>query len=359
MEKWRIKSLSLFFGGLVLTSCSLDLPYLWDVSRGQFNLINNRVSIKKALEKYEFTAEEKKKLQLVSEIKTFAREKLEMDIDQNIYSTYVQLDQPYVTYLLRVSKAYELKAYQWSFPVIGLAPYKGFFDKEKAKEEAKSFPKEEYDVYIRGVSAYSTLGWFEDSILSSMLSYDENDFVLMIFHELIHTVLFFKDHINFNERFAEFLGRKATISFYLDKEGRDSERVKKMIQQWEDELVFSSFMVKEYEDLNLWYKKNKGSINPKAKQQRIRDIQNRFLTDIQPQLQTKRYDYFPNITLNNAMLLSYQTYNFNMKEFEKLFNSSLINKNIKTFIEYCSEFEYEDDPEQALSEAILILTIQQ
>ena len=351
-----IKYLFFFLSFFFLTACSLEFGYLWDVFQGQMDLLSRRISIEEALKKYNFSEEEKKKINLISEIKKFARDKLEMDIDEDIYSTYVQLNQPYVTYLLRVSSAYELKAYKWDFPVIGSAPYKGFFDKDKAKAAAKSFSKEKYDVYVRGVSAYSTLGWFEDSILSSMLSYKESSFVVMIFHELIHTVLFFKDHIDFNERFAEFTGRKAAILFYLEKEGEGgSETVKKMLMEWEDELLFSSFMVKEYKDLDQWYKANKGKINQETKQKRIKEIQDRFLTDIHPQLKTERYSYFPQLKLNNAILLSYRSYNYNMVEFEKLFNSSLINKNIKAFIEYCTEFEQEKDPEKAFSQAVNLI----
>ena len=347
-----IKSPFLFLSFLLFTACSLDISYLWNVSRGQMDLLSRRVSIEKALEKYDFSEEEKKKLKLVSEIKAFAREKLKMNIDKDVYSSYVQLDRPYVTYLLRVSSTYELKAYQWDFPVLGSVPYKGFFNKEKAIEEAQSFSKEKYDVYLRGVSAYSTLGWFEDSILSSMLSYKESDFVVTIFHELVHTVLFFKDHIDFNERFAEFLGRKAALSFYLDKEGPDSETVKTMLGEWEDELLFSSFMVKEYKSLDQWYKENKGKINPDIKQKRLKTIQERFLSDIQPRLKLNQYNYFLKMDLNNARLLSYRSYNYNMEEFEKLFASPLMNKNIKAFIEYCSQFEKEEDPEKALSQAV-------
>ena len=97
---------------------------------------------------------------------------------------------------------------------------------------------------------------------SSMLSYSENDFVVMIFHELAHTVLFFKNHVDFNERFAEFLGRKAALAFYLEKEGPESETVKMMYKRVEeDELFFSSFMVQEYQSLSQWYEDKKGKNN--------------------------------------------------------------------------------------------------
>ena len=339
---------------LSLTSCA-DFGYLWDSSKGQLGLLLNKVSLEKALEKHSFTEEERTKIKLVSEIKAYAKNNLEMDIDDQIYSSYVQLDTSYVTYLLRVSSAYELKAYKWTFPIVGSVPYKGFFKKAEALKEAKSFPKEKYDVFVRGVTAYSTLGWFEDSILSSMLRYEESDFTTMIFHELAHTVLFFKDNINFNERFAEFVGRKAALSFYKYRE--DSKKVQDMRAHWQDELIFSSFMVAEYESLNQWYKENKGNITAEQKNRRIQDIQDRFLQDIQPQLTTKRYDYFPQIELNNAKLLSYRSYNFKMDEFETLFNSPKINQNIKSFIDFCLKFQSEKDPEKALSSSIKNLGI--
>ena len=221
--KYFIFFLSFFF----LTGCSSYIGYLWHVSAGQMDLLSRKVSIEEALEKYDLSEDEKKKLNLIAEIKTFAREKLKIDIDEDIYSSYVHLDRPYVTYLLRVAYAYELKAYQWDFPVIGSVPYKGFFEKERAIEEANSFSKEEYDTSVRGVSAYSTLDWFEDPVLSTMLSYSESDFVVTIFHELAHTVLFFKNQINFNERFAEFVGRKLAVLFYLDKKRQENSVIVK------------------------------------------------------------------------------------------------------------------------------------
>ena len=345
---YRFPVLYLFF--LFFSGCQTS--YLWHVSLGQMELLGDRITIEKALKKHEFSEDEKEKLLLISEIKVFAREKLQLDIDEDLYSSYVHLDRPYVSYLLRVSPIYELKAYKWRFPIIGVAPYKGFFRKERAKREARSFPIDKYDIYIRGVNAYSTLGWFNDPVFSSMLSYSNNDFVVMIFHELAHTVLFFKNHIDFNERFAEFLGRKMALAFYLEKEGSDSKAVKAMHKEWRDELFFSSFMVQEYQSLRQWYKDKKGNITPEIKQKRIKEIQNRFVAEIQPQLETHRYNYFSNIQLNNALLLSYRSYSYNMKELEKVFTSPLVNKDIKTFVDYCTQFKKKENPEEAFSKAV-------
>ena len=248
-----------------------------------------------------------------------------------------------------------LNSYLWDFFITGKVGYKGFFIKQKALDEQQSFPKDKYDTYVRGVNAYSTLGWFNDPVLSSMLAYSERNFALVIFHELAHTVLFFKDNVNFNERFAEFVGRKAVLSFYKHKEGENSETVKTLLTGWEDELLFSSFMSEEYKKLEKWYQQKQGDFTPDLKAKRLKDIQNRFATHIQPLLKTRFYDYFTNIELNNAKLLSYRTYNYNMQEFEKIFNSSAVGQNIAKFVEYCFQFENEKDPEQALKQKAQLL----
>ena len=342
---------SLFLSLLFLAGCSLDLPYLWHISRGQTDLLLNTVSIKEALKKYKFTKEERAKLELIPKLKTFARSTWGKDVDESIYSSYAHLDRPYVTWVLRASPPYKLKAYKWDFPVIGQAPYKGFFDKEMAKEEARSFVKKGYDILLRGVTAYSTLSYFDDPILSSMLSYKESDFVALIFHELAHTVLFFKDHINFNERFAEFVGRKTAELFYLKQNNK--EMAQNMRAEWRDEALFSVFMSKEYNSLDKWYKEKEGKINKEMKEKRLKEIQERFARDIQPQLQTESYNYFPSLKLNNALLLSYRSYKYNMEEFEKLFNQ--VGQSLKAFIEYCAPFEKEEDPEKAFSKAVSAL----
>lgn len=328
--------------------------YLLHVSKGQINLITSRIPIEKALESPELTKEQKDKLRLVKEIKSFIQDELHLKIDEDAYSTYVQLDSPYVTYLLRVALAYELEAYEWKFPITGSTPYKGFFKEELAVEERNTFPKDQYDTYIRGVTAYSTLGWFEDSVLSSMLAYSESDFITTIFHELTHTILFFKNKINFNERFAEFLGRKMSILFYLKKEGLHSETVQKMETAWIDQVLFSSFMVDEYQKLKQWYLDNKGLVTSELKEKRLRSIQDRFVKTVQLQLKLYKYSHFEKLKLNNAKLLSYRSYNYNMEEFVKLFNSSIINQDIVAFIKYFSDRKNED-PEEVLTKAISAL----
>lgn len=356
-----MKNLKLIFFSLLcfllLSSCFNQIGYLIHISKGQLNLIKNRVAIEEALKDPSLTEDQKNKLRLVSEIKSFMKKDLDLNIDEKVYSTYVSLDEDYVTYLLRVALAYKLEAYYWNFPITGKTPYKGFFDKEKAIEAAHSFPEDQYDTIVRGVSAYSTLGWFEDSILSSMLNYTERDFVHTLFHELAHTIFFFKNQIDLNERFAEFISRKITLLYYIKKEGMNSATATILRKEWNDQLLFSTFMVQEYNELKKWYIDNEDSMSLALKLHRLEKIQEEFKNTILPQLEVFKYDYFTETKLNNAKMLSYRSYNYNMEEFEKLFNHPKVGQSIKAFIEFCSSFEHEDSPEEALSKAIQDLTL--
>ena len=337
----------------LLSACPIkDLDYLWHVSEGQINLLSQRVPIDEALKDPDLSKEAKQKLRLVAEVKSFTQNQLELSIDEDIYSSYVQLEGPYVSWLIRVSPIYELKALKWSFPLVGEFPYKGFFSRELAEQELKQFPKSRYDSYLRGVSAYSTLSWFEDPILSSMLDISESGFVKIIFHELAHTVLFFKNHVNFNERFAEWLSGKALILFYLEREGEGSKTVEKIKKQTADKGIFSDFIEREYLSLKSWYERNRGELSPALKQERLKAIQDRFLNEIRPQLQSQNFLYFSKIQLNNAILLSHRSYNYQMDDFEQVFHLPEVDQNIKAFVDYCAQFEDEKKPEQALKKAL-------
>ena len=345
----------------LLTACPAeDLDYLWHISQGQLDLLNKRSSIQKALRDPKLSEDKKKKLRLIDEIKDFAQDSLKLDIDENIYSSYVQLKEPYVSWLIRVSPIYKLEAINWSFPLVGSFPYKGFFSRGRAERELKKWPTKDYDTYLRGVRAYSTLSWFEDPILSSMLDMSESGFSKMIFHELAHTVLFFKNQVNFNERFAEWIAGKAVLLFYIAKEGKGSKTAEKIQKQEKDKLLFSAFIEEEYKSLKNWYESHKeGSLTPALKQKRLQEIQTRFLSNVRPLLQTSYFLYFSKMQLNNAIMLSYRSYHYKMDDFERVFHLPEVNQNIKAFVDYCAQFEKEDNAEEALKKALSLGEIKQ
>lgn len=326
------------------------MGYLMKSGYGQMKLLSSRVPIAEALEDPQLSDEQKNKLRLAQEAREFAEKNLHLKPTKN-YTSYVDLGRPYVTYVVSAAPKWELKHYQWSYPLMGKMPYKGYFNEADAKEEERELQEEGMDTYLRGVSAYSTLGWFNDPLLSSMLRYENYDLVNTILHETVHATLYIKHAADFNERLATFLGNKGAEQFYRQKEGPDSPTLKHIQLENEDSHLFSRFISAELKDLEKWYLEIPPTERTEAlRHNRIRLIQEKFKTELQPRLRSDSYKKFPEIKLNNARLLIYKTYMQDLGDFEKLYE--LTGNNFSAFIEKCKSLESAKNPEKALKELI-------
>jgi predicted aminopeptidase len=326
------------------TGCQIG--YYLHNGYNQMALVHKRKPISKALASDKLKPEQKDKLRLVQEVKAFGEQALGLVKTSN-YTTYIQLDRPYVTYVVQAAYAYELKSYLWKFPFVGEVPYKGYFKKKYADEEAASFNHDEFDTYVRGVSAYSTLGWFQDSVLSSMLRYDNQDLAETILHETLHATLYVKSAADFNERLATFMGHEGMKLFYLKKEGKDSATLKRAEDDTIDQALFSKFLTKEMEDLKKWYVDNKGKVTKESKAARLKEIQERFA---KLKFKTTNYAEFGKRELNNALLLSYQTYEYSLADFEKLYNH--FHRDFRQTLEWLKTLKDAKKPDQVLKDFV-------
>jgi len=341
-----VLKLSVVSIALLLCGCQID--YLAHSAYNQSKILRARKPIEKVLADPAVNEETKRKLRLVLEVKKFAEEKLGLSSNRN-YLTYVALDRDSVSYVLQVAPFNELSHYEWDYPIVGKMPYKGFFNKDLAKEEAKKFPEDKWDTYIRGVSAYSTLGWFHDPVLSSMLKYSDHDLVNTIIHETVHANVYIKNHADFNERLAMFLGGVGMKEFYTQKEGIDSKTLKDVANEEVDEKTFSEFISRELDALKKWYKEHK-TFTPEEKKARLDEIQTHFKKEVKSKLKSDNYSKFAEIKLNNALLLTYQTYMYDLSDFQKLYEKK--NHNYKATLDFCKSLEKTEDPEKALKTAI-------
>nr|BFD58530.1 aminopeptidase [Bdellovibrio sp. CKG001] len=331
---------------MALLNSGCQMGYLMKSGYGQMKLLGSRVPLNEALEDPNLDEAKKRKLRLAEEARVFAERELHLATSKN-YTAYVELGRPYVTYVVSAAPKWELKHYQWSYPFMGKMPYKGFFNEADAVEEERSLQQEGLDTYMRGVSAYSTLGWFNDPILSSMLRYDDYDLVNTIIHETVHATLYIKHAADFNERLATFLGNKGAELFYLKKEGADSKTLKQIQLENEDNKLFSTFISSELKLLEQWYKELPPDERKEEKRsERIREIQKKFAAEVIPQLKTDNYKKFGEARLNNARLLVYKTYLQDLSDFESLYN--LVGQDYSKFIESCRSLEKTQDPASAL-----------
>ncbi len=350
--------LILFF----LSPCSCQLGHLAKSAYYQSQLLLSREPIDEILkENKSLSDEQTHKLKLALEISDFSWQKLGLKKNNN-YRKFVQLDQPYVIYTLNAANKYEVKNYEWNYPLVGKMPYIGYFKLEDGKKAESEMIEKGFDTYLRGVSAYSTLGWFDDPILSSMLRYDDYDLVNTIIHENTHATLFIKNNADFNERLASFVGNVGAEIYYREKEGSDSETLKQAEFEGFDEKIFSKFVTNEITQMNLWYKdfqiQNESltvdEFNKKlivSREIEFNKITKKFTEVIKPHMKTKKFDYFEKLSINNARLGLYKTYMMDLTDFEKAYNK--LGKNLDQFLSFCKSLENEKNPETKLKEFTL------
>ena len=289
----------------LLQAC--QLPYLATGAYEQAKILTSKKPIKKVINDEGVSKEVKEKLEFAIKAQDFAEEK-GLKCKGN-FRSFVQLDRPYVTYLLIASKKNELKAKNWWFPIVGSFPYKGYFSKNEAKKAAFKLQSKDYDTYIRGVRAYSSLGWFKEPILSSMLNGSRFDLAETIFHECFHSTIFYKNQVEKNERLAVFFAHNILISFL-----KRLELEKEIVQigkSWEDQILFSKFLKEQIKIAEQSFNENK-------KQKDVLDqIKNSYLKNLKPRLQVINFDFVFLKNLNNAKLVSYKTYFHNFEKLER------------------------------------------
>lgn len=337
VSTWQLKIL-LLASAWILSGCQVS--YLLRNSWHQTKILKSRTPIQSVLENPDVSEEVKEKLRLVLQAREFATKEIGLKKTES-YSTYVDLNRNYVTWIVQASPKNTIEAYRWWFPITGHVPYKGYFSQKEADHEAHSLRKKNLDTYVRGVTAYSTLGWFDDPVLNTMIRYNDYDLVSLIIHELVHSTLFIKSQADFNERLATFIGYKGAEMFFqkalpradlLDLAKRESSDLK----------VFSKFITEEVASLKSWYQQNPAS----DREPRLREIQTRFQEQVLPNLQTDAYKKFAQLELNNAVLLSFSTYQENYDLFEKAFE--YFEQDIRRFLEFCKSLEDEKDPEASI-----------
>lgn len=328
---------------MVLPSCGIT--YYSKIAVHQVKILWRAEPIDKIINENKLNPEQINKLKLIQEVKAFGHNKLGLKRSDN-YSEYSQLDEPYVSYVVNAAGKYSLDAYLWHYPIVGKLTYKGFPRKKDAVVEQNRLIQEGYDTHIRGVSAYSTLGWFDDPVLSSMMNYSEENLVELILHESVHVHLYIKSNADFNEQLANFFAKKATQLFYQQK-GIDHSSKQSRIDH--DQKLFAVFMEKQKSILEENYSQW-GDIDEKKKQDKkialFKKLVESYETKLRPRLKILSFDHIINKNLNNARISLYGTYSDNQEHFERLY--SLLGNDPKKFLDYFSSWEKEKNPVERL-----------
>jgi predicted aminopeptidase len=178
-----------------------SVRYYSHIASGQMHIVSQRQSIRDIITAPDTDPQLKRQLQQILEIRNFAQKELSLPVDSH-YLSYTDLDRPYVVWNVSAAPEFSLTPKTWYYPFIGHAAYRGYFSKDMAMRCAQQLEKQGLDVYVGGVTAYSTLGWFSDTVFSTIIRRDESATAALIFHELAHQILYVSDDTTFNESFA-------------------------------------------------------------------------------------------------------------------------------------------------------------
>ena len=186
--------------GLLFCGCE-TLQYYGQAVYGQCSILLKRKPISEIMADPATPAFLRERLAYILAVRQFAASELCLPVKNN-YLTYVELERPYVVWNVFAAPEFSLAPKTWCYPVVGCASYRGYFSDQDAHQFAAGLKDRGYDVYVAGVTAYSTLGWFDDPVLSTFIQYSKAQSAGLIFHELAHQVLYVKDDTAFNESFA-------------------------------------------------------------------------------------------------------------------------------------------------------------
>lgn len=301
---------------LLLSGCSTVSYYSQAVS-GHLSLMWSGKSVTHLIQRSDTRPELKHKLQLSQAARRFAEERLSLPVG-GAFSDYVALDRPWVLVNLIAVPEFSLQPNRWCYPVVGCQAYRGYFSLEDARAEAADFQARDYDTFIGGVTAYSTLGWFDDPLHSGFTALPEDRMVALMFHELAHRVLYIDEDTAFNESFATAVELEG-LKLWLELRG-ESVLFNRALTRLEHRRKTLELVEQASARLNRLYREQNA-----LGTELVRNRKAQLLTQL-AQAYADLSKHFPEpgpfgsppVTLNNANLALFRQYNQHVPAFRQL-----------------------------------------
>ncbi len=300
---------------LIVAAATLCGCYYTQAVRGQLDVLGSRVPIDEVLADPDTSDALAARLRLVQDARRYAVDALGLPENAS-YETYADLDREYVVWNVFAAEEFSLQPKRWCYPVVGCVAYRGYFEKSAAERFAQKLGRQGLDVHVGGVGAYSTLGKFNDPVLSTMMRWSDVQLVGVLFHELAHQQLYIRDDTAFNESFATAVEEIGIERFLGDRGLHDA------IDEYAESKEFRRQLLRLIDaarrDLNTYYAE---TIDPDEKRllkehriERLTSALRRLLTesgrDAGPWLEAP---------FNNARLVSYALYEGQLPAFRRMY----------------------------------------
>ncbi|MCL2557540.1 MAG: aminopeptidase [Treponema sp.] len=258
----------------------------------------------------------------VHDIRAFAKDELGLDLGRN-YTRYVAIEQDFLAAVVSASAPDSFDTHFWRYPVVGRLPYRGFFDIEGARRERGRLEARGLDVWIRGVDAFSTLGWFRDPLFTFMRNYRVDRLADLIIHESLHATVWLNGQGHFNEELAEFVGREGARLFVISRFGEDSPEYRAMGDSAADTRAFREFIWGLIAELEALYSSGKPrDVILSERQGIIAAAQARFDEEYDEMFLSDNFRGFSQMPINNAYLDLFRIYSPGDRFIDDIFERS-------------------------------------
>jgi len=280
--------------------------YLAHAATGQASILWRRQPIEDVIANSSADEKTRAKLKHVLVVRGWAGERL--GLEAGAFRKFTQLERKAVAWNVTASAELEFKAKTWWFPIVGTVPYLGFFEEQMAEAKAEELRQQGWDVLVSEVAGYSTLGWFEDPLMSPQLELPDWYLTRLVIHESTHATVWIPGSVDFNESFASFVEIEGGLQFAREHEGETSETYKRKTA-----LLAESRLVREIFHryallLEAAYARNGDASEKRMEKQRIlAEFKKEFLRR-KAEFRAIRLDAFLEREYNNADFLSARRY---------------------------------------------------
>jgi predicted aminopeptidase len=301
-----LQNVLLLIGCLGMTACS-TIEYYWQAIHGHSSILNRQQPIAELVLNPAVDSDLRLTLQGMQQARDFAIRELALP-DNNSYRMFADIERDYVIWNVIATEEFSVTPLQWCFPFAGCINYRGFFNQDEANAFAAQLQAQGKDVYVAGARAYSTLGWFADPLLNTMLYQDESLRVGVLFHELAHQQLYVQDDSAFNEAFATAVAQEGVRRWFLFRGNMAAYEA--YLQTNRRRVEFNNLLQQTRLRLKQLYNKTQNvEMLSKQKQDAFDQLQHEYARLKQQHWNNdNRYDKWMAQPLNNAHLALVATY---------------------------------------------------
>ena len=345
---WLYTSLPVFIAAVLLMGAAILFSGCYTMKQGTTMLgyLGRAIPLEELTTKDSASEEDHRFVQRVEDIRRFAIEYLGLKASKN-YTRYVELDRDYLAAVVSASAKDSFTPYEWWFPVVGKVPYKGFFNVDDARKERTKLEKKDLDLWIRGVDAFSTLGWFRDPLYSYMEKYSDQSLAELIIHELLHATVYLNNQSQFDEELAEFVGTEGARLYIEKTPGLKTDDPDTAT----DSAAYLTFIRGLIAELDEVYKSDiPREEKLKRKEEIIGNAKARFDGNYDTLFKTENYRGFGKLPVNNAYLGLYRLYYEEDHYFKDLYEKS--GGDLPKFIAAAKTLKGKGDPKVELEKAL-------